>query len=508
MRSHFPSSEDNILVYRYPFTKTLDTQDAPPNLQHPSISYLHERARGSLVTLLAVHSAADALESISLFDFPVALRGPFDPGYHGWDFSRIFADAPVHYDRYCDGQAYARWGIDRTRGAVIIVRPDMHVGWTQWHLQEFDQQRCKKGLCLSIYSVRSSRRRGNVITDRLLGNVEGWEKGFTPKPVERGVTTHVYASFDASLKANNSAPGTQLTTLYISHTNTVGSDMLYNVTLGTGPATTTVTYKNSLDSFTAWSEDSEMDRVIGSSNEAKVIASGAAGGDDEDNKGGQSPHTIGNDTSSLFWDSETNFLGCPTAMVLVSRWEQFLERMKGFARKTLLSARERGRDGEAILNQLEWNVQQNPALDNCSKEEIWRRHRDLMSSLYGEYHPGDVQHGYPIMVDREALDSVLEGTAPSEWRAADFRASTAHVIVLNMNWFDQMEEKRLRREERRRLHGDGHGEAEDEGDDGLDKTVGWKKVLVVKVYPRLYSFLLTPLWHIMYAEPPEIERLP
>jgi hypothetical protein len=106
------------------------------------------------------------------------------------------------------------------------------------------------------------------------------------------------------------------------------------------------------------------------------------------------------------------------------------------------------------------------------------------------------------MVDQEALESVLGGTAPSEWRGDDYRASTAHVIVLNMSWFDQMEERRLRREER------GGSRDEDDEEDGLDEIVGWKKVLVAKVYPRLYSFLLTPLWHIMYAEPPEIERLP
>ncbi|GFF24613.1 hypothetical protein IFM58399_00728 [Aspergillus lentulus] len=190
-----------------------------------------------------------------------------------------------------------------------------------------------------------------------------------------------------------------------------------------------------------------------------------------------------------------------------SQWEQFLSRMKGFAEKNHLSARERGRDGEAILPQLEWNVQQHPALENCSKEEIWRRHRGLMRDLYGEYQPGDIRHGYPIVVDREALESVLRGPAPSEWRAADYRTSTACVIVLNMSWFDQMEERRLRREDRGRRSGDVPNEEADE-DDGLDEIVGWKKVLVVKVHPRLYSFLLTPLWHIMYAEPPEIERLP
>ena len=34
----------------------------------------------------------------------------------------------------------------------------------------------------------------------MLGNSEGWTKEFSPKPLERGVATHIYASFDPSLK--------------------------------------------------------------------------------------------------------------------------------------------------------------------------------------------------------------------------------------------------------------------------------------------------------------------
>lgn len=116
--------------YRYPFAPRSAAQEiCSPTVQHPSISYLHQRSLTSIVSLVAIHSTVGASDSINLFDFPAALRGPFDPSYHGWDFSRIFVDTPVHYDRYCDGQAYKRWGIDRTRGAVVVVRPDMHVGW-------------------------------------------------------------------------------------------------------------------------------------------------------------------------------------------------------------------------------------------------------------------------------------------------------------------------------------------------------------------------------------------
>jgi phenol 2-monooxygenase len=124
--------ETSLLHTRYPycFTQPLTPKDKSlPVGQNPSITFSHERRRTSMISLLAIHSAVNTSNSISVFDFPAALTGPFDPEYHGYDFSRVLVDEPVHYDRYCDGRAYESWGIDRERGAVVIVRPDMHVGW-------------------------------------------------------------------------------------------------------------------------------------------------------------------------------------------------------------------------------------------------------------------------------------------------------------------------------------------------------------------------------------------
>ena len=117
--------------YHYPFKApsryTISGAD-PTGTQHPAITFEHERPLDSMVSLLTIHSG-QGYEASSLFDFPEILRGPFDPNYHGWDYSRICVDAAVHYDRYCDGRAYDLWGVDRSRGAVLVVRPDMHVGW-------------------------------------------------------------------------------------------------------------------------------------------------------------------------------------------------------------------------------------------------------------------------------------------------------------------------------------------------------------------------------------------
>ena len=33
------------------------------------------------------------------------------------------------FDRYCDGTAYEKWGVDWVLGALVVVRPDQYIGW-------------------------------------------------------------------------------------------------------------------------------------------------------------------------------------------------------------------------------------------------------------------------------------------------------------------------------------------------------------------------------------------
>lgn len=55
------------------------------------------------------------------------------------------------------------------------------------------------------------------------------------------------------------------------------------------------------------------------------------------------------------------------------RWNQFMERLKDFARTNILSpTNNREGGGAAIIDLLEWNVQEDPAMEGCSFGEVRR----------------------------------------------------------------------------------------------------------------------------------------
>lgn len=56
-----------------------------------------------------------------------------------------------------------------------------------------------------------------------------------------------------------------------------------------------------------------------------------------------------------------------------ARWNQFMERLKEFARcKLLNSDLDPEGDGAVIINDLEWNVQEDPVMERCSVDEVRR----------------------------------------------------------------------------------------------------------------------------------------
>jgi phenol 2-monooxygenase len=79
----------------------------------------------SPVDVLTIH--ASPWKEVELFDFPEILR-PFD-SVKGWAYDKIWCDDACMFDRYCDGTAYEKWGVDRVLGALVVVRPDQYIGW-------------------------------------------------------------------------------------------------------------------------------------------------------------------------------------------------------------------------------------------------------------------------------------------------------------------------------------------------------------------------------------------
>jgi hypothetical protein len=118
---------------------------------------------------------------------------------------------------------------------------------------------------------------------------------------------------------------------------------------------------------------------------------------------------------------------------------------------------------------------------------MFTRHRQLVKSESGnDQSIFGQQHNFAIMVDNEALDSVLAEPGPGLVRARD---SNAYLIVIDMPWFDQAR--------------DHEWDKQDWPEPG---EAGWKKILVSKVYPRPYSFVANDGWHTL-ENPPRIARL-
>ena len=77
----------------------------------------------SLVEILTIHSAPRP--EIELFDFPEIFR-PCN-GRDGWDYWKVYADDKSYHEGH--GHAYEKYGVDASKGCVIILRPDQYVGW-------------------------------------------------------------------------------------------------------------------------------------------------------------------------------------------------------------------------------------------------------------------------------------------------------------------------------------------------------------------------------------------
>lgn len=93
-----------------------------------SDSFIHRytppgQAIDSVIEVLTVHSGHRP--KIELLDLPEAFH-PFH-GDMGWDYWKVFVDEDSYHEGH--GHAYDNYGIDTSRGASVIIRPDQYVSW-------------------------------------------------------------------------------------------------------------------------------------------------------------------------------------------------------------------------------------------------------------------------------------------------------------------------------------------------------------------------------------------
>lgn len=77
----------------------------------------------SIVDVLLVHAAPR--EQIELLQDLHPVYHPFDKKL-GWDYGKVFVDGQTHHEGH--GRAYAHYGVDPARGAIVAVRPDGYIG--------------------------------------------------------------------------------------------------------------------------------------------------------------------------------------------------------------------------------------------------------------------------------------------------------------------------------------------------------------------------------------------
>ncbi|KAL9012417.1 MAG: hypothetical protein Q9173_002815 [Seirophora scorigena] len=115
-------------VRRFASEMTARSDFIPLRRQFPSIPDESSNGEPSgntegIAQLLTIHSAPR--QQVEFHDFPPLLR-PFDEEM-GYDYDSIFVDEESYFEGH--GHAYDGYGVDPTKGCVMIVRPDQHVAW-------------------------------------------------------------------------------------------------------------------------------------------------------------------------------------------------------------------------------------------------------------------------------------------------------------------------------------------------------------------------------------------
>lgn len=168
---------------------------------------------------------------------------------------------------------------------------------------------------------------------------------------------------------------------------------------------------------------------------------------------------------------------------------------------------------------IDWNVQEDPALDGASKDEVRRRFKQWVASdaCRTEF-PADMdasrlqcllaenpRYNYCIHVDADSLDSVINrGPPPTEPDMENI--SYVNLIRADDAWealdFDRCDWSR------RKLVPDQEEDPFDEGEPEVEGSrlsdVGWMKVSPDGLVPGVYDILTrSAMWDVFYCRPPQ-----
>jgi hypothetical protein len=182
-----------------------------------------------------------------------------------------------------------------------------------------------------------------------------------------------------------------------------------------------------------------------------------------------------------------------------SAWDRFMHRLNACKDAALIDMY----DDEYLAKHLDWNVQQDPSLDNATKDQVRDKFRTWVatdartefptSADYQDKIRGLLQelprYKYCIHVDAESMQSVLDGPSPTE---PDLHSvSYVNLVRADDAWEAWEKESAEVRDDR---------EPELEGRTSLD--VGWMKVAVRGLVPEVYETLVNDyMWDVFYVRP-------
>ncbi|KAF4550403.1 Hypothetical protein D9617_17g046710 [Elsinoe fawcettii] len=196
-------------------------------------------------------------------------------------------------------------------------------------------------------------------------------------------------------------------------------------------------------------------------------------------------------------------------------WSRFLQVLNDNVRESLEAEDEEFLD---LMDSLDWDVQNDPELENASKGEVRRSAYALVNRpypkliIYRRFQRWATEHSdlssprsnFCIMVDQDCIDATLSAPAPPDYDSEH----KAFVYLIDRNWRPHFVDD---------TYGDsadGTDSAErelaDEGFEPLDgcrmDDVGFVKLAVTHVAPRAFSVLDDPGWESVYRRPPVVVK--